>query len=85
MTVPSRGRRDITLADLATHTSGLPRDPTNLDLRSLADPYAEYRAVDLHAFLAGYLLQRDPGTQFEYSNVGIGLLGHALAMRAGLS
>jgi len=85
VTVPSRGRRDITLADLATHTSGLPRDPTNLDLRSLADPYAEYRAADLHAFLAGYSLQRDPGTQFEYSNVGMGLLGHALAMRAGLS
>ena len=35
VTVPSRSRRDITLADLATHTSGLPRDPTNLDLRSL--------------------------------------------------
>lgn len=85
VTVPSRGRRDITLADLATHTSGLPRDPTNLDLRSLDDPYAEYRAVDLHAFLAGYSLQRDPGTQFEYSNVGMGLLGHALATTAGLS
>ena len=85
VTVPSRGRRDITLADLATHTSGLPRDPTNLDLRSLDDPYAEYRAADLHAFLAGYSLQRDPGTQFEYSNVGMGLLGHALATRAGLS
>ena len=85
VTVPSRGRRDITLADLATHTSGLPRDPTNLELRSMDDPYAEYRAADLHAFLAGYSLQRDPGTQFEYSNVGMGLLGHALATRAGLS
>jgi CubicO group peptidase (beta-lactamase class C family) len=85
VTVPSRGRRDITLSDLATHTSGLPRDPTNLDLRSLDDPYAEYRAADLHAFLAGYSLQRDPGTQFEYSNVGMGLLGHALATRASLS
>jgi serine-type D-Ala-D-Ala carboxypeptidase/endopeptidase len=85
VTVPSRGRRDITLADLATHTSGLPRDPTNLDLRSLDDPYAEYRDADLHAFLAGYSLRRDPGTQFEYSNVGMGLLGHALATRAGLS
>jgi serine-type D-Ala-D-Ala carboxypeptidase/endopeptidase len=32
VTVPSRGRREITLADLATHTSGLPREPANLDL-----------------------------------------------------
>ncbi len=30
-TVPSRGRREITLADLATHTSGLPREPANLE------------------------------------------------------
>jgi len=59
VTVPSRGRRDITLADLATHTSGLPRDPTNLDLRSL-----------------------DAVRVFE---CGDGLLGHALATRAGLS
>jgi serine-type D-Ala-D-Ala carboxypeptidase/endopeptidase len=85
VTVPSRGRREITLADLATHTSGLPRDPANLDLRSLVDPYAEYRAADLYEFLATYSLQRDPGTQFEYSNVGMGLLGHVLAARAGVS
>lgn len=85
VTVPSWGRREITLTDLATHTSGLPRDPSNLDLRSLTDPYAEYRAADLYAFLATYSLPRDPGSQVEYSNVGMGLLGHALAMRAGLS
>ena len=85
VTVPSRGRREITLADLATHTSGLPRDPTNLDLRSLDNPYATYRAEDLYAFLASYSLQRDPGTQWDYSNAGMGLLGHVLAARAGLS
>lgn len=85
VTVPSRGRREITLSDLATHTSGLPRDPPNLDLRSLDDPWAQYRSADLYAFLANYSLPRDPGTQVEYSNAGMGLLGHALAARAGLS
>ena len=85
VTVPSRGRREITLADLATHTSGLPRDPVNLDLRSLDDPWAEYRPADLYAFLKSYSLQRDPGAHVEYSNVGMGLLGHALAARAGVS
>jgi CubicO group peptidase (beta-lactamase class C family) len=67
-TVPSRGRREITLADLATHTSGLPRDPANLDLRSLDDPYAEYRVA---------------GSSIRIW--GMGLLGHALALRAGVS
>jgi serine-type D-Ala-D-Ala carboxypeptidase/endopeptidase len=83
--VPSRGNREITLADLATHTSGLPREPANLDLRSLDDPYAAYRVADLYAFLSRYSLQRDPGTQFEYSNLGMGLLGHALAVTASMS
>lgn len=44
-----------------------------------------YTARDLYAFLAGYRLQRDPGSQSEYSNVGFGLMGHALALRAGMS
>lgn len=33
--------------------------------------------------LSGYQLTRDIGSQFEYSNVGVGLLGHALSRRAG--
>jgi D-alanyl-D-alanine-carboxypeptidase/D-alanyl-D-alanine-endopeptidase len=81
--VPSRGGREITLLDLATATSGLPRLPGNLDPASLADPYARYEARDLYAFLAGYILPRDPGAAYEYSNLGMGLLGHVLALRAG--
>lgn len=83
--VPSRGGREITLLDLATASSGLPRLPGNLDLTNLADPYARYEARDLYAFLAEYTLPRDPGAAFEYSNLGMGLLGHALALRAGKS
>ncbi|MET0400589.1 MAG: serine hydrolase domain-containing protein [Longimicrobiaceae bacterium] len=80
--VPSRGGREITLLDLATATSGLPRLPGNLD-PTAADPYAHYEARDLYAFLAGYTLPRDPGAAYEYSNLGMGLLGHVLALRAG--
>jgi len=85
VTVPVRNGRAITLADLTTHTSGLPRLPSNLDGASLQNPYAGYRAVDLYAFLAGFQLPRDPGAQWEYSNLGGGLLGHALATKAGAS
>ena len=39
----------------------------------------------MYDFLARYQLTRDIGAQFEYSNLGVGLLGHALALRAGKS
>ena len=41
------------------------------------------RVDQLYEFLSGYTLPRDPGDKFEYSNLGAGLLGHALARRAG--
>jgi CubicO group peptidase (beta-lactamase class C family) len=81
--VPRRGDRAITLADLATHTSGLPRLPTNFSPANPRDPYADYDAPKLYAFLAGYELTRAPGETYEYSNLGFGLLGHALAQKNG--
>lgn len=80
--VPERGGRSITLQDLSTHTSGLPRVPTNLAPKDPANPYADYSAEDLYTFLSGYQLTRDIGAQYEYSNLGGGLLGHTLALQA---
>lgn len=82
-TVPSRNGREITLAELSTHRSGLPRLPTNLSPANPDDPYADYDAKKLYAFLASYQLPRAPGDSAEYSNLGAGLLGHALTLRAG--
>lgn len=81
---PERGGRQITLVDLATHTSGLPRLPTNLTYRSRSNPYADYREDGLYEFLSSYRSTRDIGTRYEYSNLGGGLLGLALALRAGM-
>ena len=83
--VPSRGRKEILLVDLATHSSGLPRDSVEVDLTSDKNPYEEYAASDLYAFRGSHKLQRDPGSKIEYSNVGVALLGHALELRAGVS
>ncbi|HVZ35758.1 MAG TPA: serine hydrolase, partial [Polyangiaceae bacterium] len=80
--VPERGRA-ITLVDLATHTSGLPRLPSNLQPAHPRDPYADYSVDQLYQFLSGYSLPRDVGASYEYSNLGGGLLGHALALRLG--
>lgn len=81
--VPERNGRQITLLDLATHTSGLPRLPTNLKPKDPANPYADYTAAQLYEFLASYQLPRDIGSQYEYSNLGGGLLGDLLVLRAG--
>jgi D-alanyl-D-alanine-carboxypeptidase/D-alanyl-D-alanine-endopeptidase len=85
VSVPSRGDKRITLLDLATHYSGLPYVPTNIAPADPANPYADYPPDSLYAFLARYELPRDPGAAYEYSNLGIGLLGHALAARVGLT
>src|SRR5262245_52777557 len=84
VTVPQRGSRQITLLDLATHTSGLPRMPTNFVPREPANPYADYSVEQLYGFLSGYQLTRDIGSGYAYSNVGYGLLGQILARRAGM-
>jgi len=83
--MPERNGRSITLVDLATHTSGLPRLPQNLSPKDPSDPYADYSVEQLYEFLAGYQLTRDIGSQYEYSNLGGGLLGHVLALRGGMS
>jgi len=80
----SVGDAPMTLAHLATHRSGLPRLPSNLEavMDSRRDPYAAYGDSALYAFLNDYALPRTPGTHYQYSNLGAGLLGHLLARRA---
>jgi CubicO group peptidase (beta-lactamase class C family) len=81
--MPMRGGREITLEDLATHRSGLPRLPDNLSFRDPTNPYADYSEANLLDFLGRYELTRDIGSTYEYSNLGVGLLGYLLARRAG--
>ena len=50
--VPSRGGKQITLLDLATQSSGLPRLPTNLKPANMANPYADYSVQQLYDFLS---------------------------------
>ena len=81
--VPTRNGREITLLHLATHTSGLPRNPENLDPKRMDNPGADYTVDKMYAFLSGYKLPRDPGTKYEYSGVGVALLAQAIALKAG--
>ena len=83
--IPSRNGKQITLGSLAEQNSGLPRLPSNFHPADPANPYADYTVQQMYDFLSSYQLPRDPGTQFEYSNLGVGLLGHALALATGKS
>ncbi|HXY33383.1 MAG TPA: serine hydrolase, partial [Planctomycetaceae bacterium] len=80
--MPANGDRAITLKDLVTDVSGLPRIPDNLKLGDPNNPYADYRAEDLYAFLNNHQLALTPGEKYEYSNLGQGLLGHLLSLEA---
>jgi D-alanyl-D-alanine-carboxypeptidase/D-alanyl-D-alanine-endopeptidase len=85
--LPVRGR-PITLCDLATQTSGLPRLPPGLFRRSLRrrhDPYEDFSEQDLIHTLARTRLKGPPAVRLRYSNFGFGLLGYVLASRAGTS
>lgn len=76
---------EVTLLDLATHTSGLPRLPANLDEGAdPLDPYAHYTAQRLHDYLKGFRKSDfEKRGKMSYSNLGVGLLGHLLERISG--
>ena len=75
--------QSITLLDLATHTSGLPNYPDNLESPGPVNPAAGYSLALLESFLASYSLTLAPGENYEYSNLGSGILGHLLVVASG--
>jgi len=81
---PARRRRYTKVGTLRLRTSprkapDWPRMPTNLrteERGGIANPTTTPRRCT--RFLARYVLPRAPGTSFEYSNYGFGLLGELL-------
>jgi D-alanyl-D-alanine-carboxypeptidase/D-alanyl-D-alanine-endopeptidase len=83
VTVPTYHGKEITLLNLATHTAGFPHDPNNMSGADTKQQFETYTIEKMYAYLSQFTLRREPGTEFEYSNLGMSLLGHALARRAG--
>jgi serine-type D-Ala-D-Ala carboxypeptidase/endopeptidase len=83
-TVPKPDGPEITLLDLSDQHSGLPRMPDNFAPADPANPYADYNPARLYAFIAKHGVALPPNAPFLYSNLGVGLLGQALANRAGV-
>jgi CubicO group peptidase (beta-lactamase class C family) len=81
--VPSFNGREITIADIVTHTSGLPSVPPNYRPPDPNNPYAAATERDLLDALASIRLTRPPGSKWEYSNLAMIVLSYALAKRSG--
>ena len=71
---------EISFIDLANHTSGLPRLPSNLDLAKVnpENPYKDYKEKELEEYLTTHLEVSNKG-EYQYSNTGAGLLGFTLS------
>ena len=83
--VPTKNGKEITLKHLATHTSALPRMPDNMEPKDVNNPFADYTYDKLYSFISNHELTRDIGVFSEYSNLGMGLLGHILELQSGLT
>ncbi|HEY3835567.1 MAG TPA: serine hydrolase domain-containing protein, partial [Bryobacteraceae bacterium] len=84
-TVAKPAGGEITLLDLSTHHSGLPRMPDNFKPSDSSNPYKDYRLTDLYDYVSRHGVAKNGHPAFVYSNFGVGLLGQALANRAGSS
>lgn len=68
-----------TLGQLAIHRAGLPALPSNLFPRSVDDPYVQYDAAALQTYLSHARLDAADIGQYRYSDLGVALLGEAVA------
>jgi serine-type D-Ala-D-Ala carboxypeptidase/endopeptidase len=99
--LPQYKGHKITLEDLATHTSGLPNFPSNYCTsfdpmstafqhsiqyrKDLMDCTKNYTFNQFYQALSNTSLLREPGSKFEYSNFGMGLLGHILTLESNMT
>ena len=85
VTAPTRDGENIKLFQMSNHTSSLPRLPSNMAPANSNNPYVDYTEDLMFDFLNNHELTRDIGSQFEYSNYAVGLLGYLLALKNGES
>jgi CubicO group peptidase (beta-lactamase class C family) len=72
------GNDTLRIVHLANHSSGLPPLPDNFGSTDLENPYRNYDNTKLYDYLKVAKLSRKPGTQFEYCNLAVGVLGNIL-------
>jgi CubicO group peptidase (beta-lactamase class C family) len=88
--VSSRGGVEMTLVQLASHTSGIAHhQPPGLNRHALLhfhpnEPWRDYDRARFEVYLRDDLkLASTPGSEYRYSNIGMSLLGLVLSLRTG--
>lgn len=77
------GETPMTIENVATHRSGIPRLNSDFSPVDAADPYADIDDAKLWKTISSLKLTRAPGASFEYSNLGFGMLGRLVARADG--
>ena len=87
VTIPTSNGTKINLTHLATHTSGIPSMPGNIEEHQTnpSDPFSSYTVDHMYEFLNTCTLIFPAGSRHQYSNAGMGLLGLTLALANGTS
>ena len=85
-TARARESRTIALADLATHTSGLPFWPDGIPATGDGvQAMGRYTEAQLLEYLSTFQVPPDVGQRWAYSNVDAGVLGLALGARVNMT
>lgn len=85
VTCPTYDDKVITVGHLINHTSALPRMPDNFNPANPSDPYVDYTEELMYEFLNSCKLERAIGSEYEYSNFAMALIGHLLATQNNMS
>lgn len=84
---PINNNLEFNFVELANHTSGLPRLPSNIHLSAIFNPKNPYKTYDekkLDEYLINDIsLDYIKGSKSEYSNLGMGLLSYTLRKLSG--
>jgi CubicO group peptidase (beta-lactamase class C family) len=80
---------EITYKMLSNHTSGIPPAPDNINdfiKRNPENPWVDFGKKQFEQYLSTrMILDFTPGTQYEYSNLGVALLGKLIELKTGKS
>jgi len=86
---PFKDNQVFTFRELANHTSGLPRLPSNIRFDAIfssKNPYKDYDEQKLDEYLQNDISPDYPkGSKSAYSNLGMGLLSYSLRKLSGKS
>lgn len=73
---------EVQLWHLTTHTSGWPTAPANLRPSDPENPFLGYTEQMMYDYISAVSPMTEPGTEFEYSNLAVGLLGTLVSNNA---